>query len=145
MPSPLDELMRLIYQSAYLTIVCASGRDSWRGLLGSRSQRARHTSLAGEALLQEQVRGQWLGIYPGSSYQLLDSTKWNTRAWTYQEHLLSKNILAFTDDEVLYECDTQVGWRESIFAEHPDHPPKEFTLPLTQSSFKIRLEALMLE
>ncbi|KAI0437207.1 heterokaryon incompatibility protein-domain-containing protein [Xylaria telfairii] len=145
MPNPLDDVIGRIYQSAYLTIVCAAGSDSWSGLPGARPQRARKPSWVGTAHLQEQVQDQWLGVYPGSSYQIMTRTRWDTRAWTYQEQLLSKRILAFTDDEVLFECDTEVGWRECIFAEHPEIPPEDFSIPLAQSGFKIRLDALILE
>lgn len=139
MPNPLDEIMGLLYKSAYLTIVCAAGSDSWSGLPGVRPERARKLTCPEP----EWVQGQWLGLYPGSSYQVIEGAKWNSRAWTYQEHLLSKRILAFTDTEVLYECDSLVGLREAIITEHPSHPLRDYTLPLAESAFNVRLDDWM--
>jgi hypothetical protein len=35
---------------------------------------------------------------------LVDGSKWATRGWTYQEGLLSKCRLIFTDEQVIFEC-----------------------------------------
>jgi hypothetical protein len=35
---------------------------------------------------------------------LVDRSKWATRGWTYQEGLLSKCRLIFTDEQVIFEC-----------------------------------------
>lgn len=40
-------------------------------------------------------------------------TKWATRGWTYQEGLLSKRRLIFTDEQVLWECNS-MHCRESL-------------------------------
>ena len=103
------DAMSEIYQSAYLTIVGAAGQDSQARLPGIRPSPRRVSRVT------ELVDG----TYPGSTYQVISNTKWNTRAWTYQEMLLSKRILVFTDEEVLCECDSEGAWRESVFAEHP--------------------------
>lgn len=58
--------------------------------------------------------------------------------------LLSKRILVFTDEEVLYKCDSEGAWRESVFAEHPGTPPRFFSLSSSQSSFKLRLDPIFL-
>jgi hypothetical protein len=91
------DAMSEICQSAYLTIVGAAGQDSQAGLPGIRPD-SRRVSRVTELVD---------GTYSGSSYQVISNTKWNTRAWTYQEMLLSKRILVFTYEEVPYECDSE--------------------------------------
>jgi hypothetical protein len=133
MPNQFDAMSK-IYQGAYITIVGAAGQDSWAGLPGIRPG-SRQTSWANES-----VDGTLLGLYRGSSPQVMTNTKWNTRAWAYQEMVLSKRILVFTEEEILYECASEFAWRESIFAEHLGLPPADFSIPSLQSRFKLRLE-----
>jgi hypothetical protein len=35
----------------------------------------------------------------------VDSSDWNTRAWTYQERLLSRRLAIFTKDQIYFQCD----------------------------------------
>jgi hypothetical protein len=41
---------------------------------------------------------------------------WNTRGWTFQEKVLAKRILLFTDFQVYYRCSESI-WTEEIFME----------------------------
>jgi hypothetical protein len=136
LPTPFD-IMHSIYEAAYITIVAAAGHDSWAGLPGLRAgsrQCFNITELLGEVPL---------GLYRGATNDIISRTKWNQRAWTYQEMLLSKRLLIFTDEEVFFECDSGRGWRESIFAEHPGLQSGQFALPSIESSFKIGLDPRM--
>lgn len=129
--------MGKIYQGACVTIVAAAGRDSWAGLPGIRPR------LDQTSRITEKVGDISLGLYIGSSQKMIEDAKWNTRAWTFQELILSKRVLIFTEEEVLYECDSGVAWRETVFSEHPDLPSKDFSIPSSNSSVKLRLSSII--
>jgi hypothetical protein len=44
-----------------------------------------------------------LGLYPSDPREFIELSKWSTGAWTYQEALLSRTLLDFTDQQVYYE------------------------------------------
>jgi hypothetical protein len=89
--------MDLIYARAHLTIIAAAGEDPDYGLPGLRGTLRS---------LQSQLK---IGLHflvstlPSPKWAIKRS-KWATRGWTYQEFLLSKRRLFFTDEQVLYEC-----------------------------------------
>ncbi|KAK3367687.1 heterokaryon incompatibility protein-domain-containing protein, partial [Podospora didyma] len=88
-----------IYANAFLTIIAAAGEDSNHGLPGISAPRVnrQHESQVQDAL--------FIQIFPHGP-AALDSTKWASRAWTYQECYLSKRRLVFTDQEVIFLCNT---------------------------------------
>jgi hypothetical protein len=88
--------MDLIYNCATLTIVAAGGRNSAFGLHGiSRSRFLQPSITIGEydivSALSNPVRDVKYSI-------------WMNRGWTYQEALLSKRRLIFTEKQVYFEC-----------------------------------------
>lgn len=98
------QLMGTIYAHSAITIVAAAGEDAEYGLPG----------------VDARVRNPQLRIDLGSVYGNLRlsrslmvydlpwddirSSFWNTRGWTYQEALLSKRRLVFTDNQVFFQC-----------------------------------------
>ncbi|KAN0122866.1 HET domain containing protein [Hyaloscypha variabilis] len=97
----LVSCMDRIYESACLTIVAAGGNDANAGLPGISPH-----SRATEIVENIPINGQFVQIALGrpSLRALVEDTYWNTRGWTYQEHILSKCCLFFTDTEVFYSC-----------------------------------------
>ncbi|KAH7007350.1 heterokaryon incompatibility protein-domain-containing protein [Ilyonectria destructans] len=88
--------MDLIYNNAQLTIIAAAGEDPGHGLPGvSRRWIRQPSARIGNHLLVSSM--------PDPAAFIAVST-WNTRAWTYQEGLLSRRRLAFTDLQVYFEC-----------------------------------------
>jgi hypothetical protein len=90
--------MDLIYAGAELTIVAAAGDDPNHGLPGFNGTPRN---------LQKSLR---LGDYvltetPPHPERSVERSKWATRAWTYQEAVLSRRRLVFTSDQILWECD----------------------------------------
>lgn len=87
-----------IYSSALLTICAAAGDDADAGLKGLETsprafcQRPRFTSAL-----------ELIPILP--AFEHYKVTKWASRGWTYQEHLLSKRVLLFTPWQVFFQCD----------------------------------------
>lgn len=115
-PEQLDA-MGIIYHRAFLTIV-ALGDGCIRGLPGV-SSRPRPTSyenyswdlLATMRNPMGQARIPWVEL-------AVQNSKWNDRAWTFQERFLSRRRLFFDDGQVYGNCckerwsDNTDGYRE---------------------------------
>ena len=108
------ELARMddIYRAASLTIIAAAtpldGTEV--GLPGVRAAKSRHDAPAVE------IRGLIFRQCGLSLWHGLAASKWHSRAWTFQEYLLSKRYLVFMPEQVYFVC------RQADFAEdHIDH------------------------
>jgi hypothetical protein len=90
--------MHAIYQNAQFTIIAAWGTDCEAGLpgvdSGSRSQLGQVVNVQGFRLAQQSTP---------MDIEML-STYWLTRAWTFQEFLLSKRRLVFTESRIYFSC-----------------------------------------
>jgi len=87
--------MGQIYKNSALTIIAVSGECPAYGLPGvSRPRILQDSFKVGETLL--------LSI-PDAKKEI-NSSKWNTRGWTYQEGLLSRRRLVFTDQQIYFQC-----------------------------------------
>jgi hypothetical protein len=107
-------IMDEIYGSAELTIVAAAGSHNNHGLPGASTIRRNNLQQALEPIIDlGQVRLIPVERCPQSSIM---SSTWATRAWTYQEAILSQRLLYFTDCEVYFECHS-MQIRESMHAE----------------------------
>jgi hypothetical protein len=113
-----------IYNHSVVTIVSASGMDAEAGLPGIRST-MRHEQ---EYYFFFNDTGVTATLDPPGSRQLkyITDSAWSTRAWTFQERLLSKRILVFTPELVYWECQ-QAMWREDCFGELLSDKPNFFT------------------
>ena len=89
--------MDKVYSSAVITIIAAAGDSAWHGLPGVSSTLRRTQPHA-------MVRGRLLASTMGTSTDTIGSSRWATRAWTYQEAALSKRRLIFTEEQVFFEC-----------------------------------------
>lgn len=94
-----EQIMNMdsIYENASLTIIAAAGLDHSRGLPGISSNR-----LKKEIPFQhENFSLSWI---PPSPHKEILESRWSTRGWTYQEAVLSRRRLVFTDRQVYFEC-----------------------------------------
>lgn len=93
----LVSCMNRIYESARLTIVAAGGNDTDVGLPGLSPD-----SRAAEIVTNIPANGDIVQLALGrpSLHALVENTCWNTRGWTYQEHVLSQCCLFFTSIRV---------------------------------------------
>jgi hypothetical protein len=89
--------MDQIYAGAYATIVAAAGSNARYGLPGVSRPRS-HTQ---SSLITEQFEIQ--SSLPDLFYAVSDSI-WGHRAWTYQEAVLSRRCLFFTEYQVYLAC-----------------------------------------
>jgi len=89
--------MDAVYQNATLTIIAAAGKDSSHGLpgVGTTPRRLQPRARLGRELFAAaRLTYNW---------EILDSV-WLTRAWTFQEGILSRRRLIFDDSFVFFEC-----------------------------------------
>jgi hypothetical protein len=89
--------MDTIYGLASFTIVAAAGSDANAGLPGVRP--------GSRSIRQIERTVQKLRLTSTHSAKIpVDLSQWNRRAWTFQERLLSKRCLIFTDHQVYFQC-----------------------------------------
>ncbi|KAI1107908.1 HET-domain-containing protein [Jackrogersella minutella] len=89
--------MGQIYNGASLTIIATAGSDPNYGLPGVSKPR--------DGILPFVTSSEWAisGVPEDVQYLIYESV-WVTRAWTYQEALLSRRRLFFTDQALYFEC-----------------------------------------
>ncbi|KAI3327305.1 HET-domain-containing protein [Xylariaceae sp. AK1471] len=89
--------MNYVYQHSVLTIIAASGDNPSYGLPGvSKRSRTKHPSVT--------IKNTTLVPLLSDGADNLRRSTWNTRRWTYQEGLLSRRSLIFTDSQVHFQC-----------------------------------------
>lgn len=89
-------LMHKIYMGAEVTIIAAAGDSPTYGLPGVTRERRK--------LPQIHFGSHTLIATLPDPRILIASSKWSTRGWTYQEGLLSRRRLVFTDQQVYFQC-----------------------------------------
>ncbi|USP73653.1 hypothetical protein yc1106_00927 [Curvularia clavata] len=90
--------MNRVYEGAEITIIAACGDDPHHGLPGVRgTPRKPQLSLT----LPDTT---FLGVDP--IFDEIGITKWAERGWTYQEMLLSRRRLVFTNTQMYFQCRT---------------------------------------
>jgi hypothetical protein len=89
--------MDSIYGSAVITLIAAAGLDVEFGLPGAGSTPR-------EASLGVRVGNFQVVATKPHPYWEIPESKWATRGWTFQEGVLSRRCLAFTQSQVYFEC-----------------------------------------
>jgi Heterokaryon incompatibility protein (HET) len=134
-PDKMDQINKMhgIYATAKLTIVASHGQDADAGLPGVSSALAsRQTSI--------RVQDSVLILEGRSLEDVLDSAIWSSRAWTYQEFLLSSRKLVFSDSLVYFACEHGTYPEDQIrIHKPPARCPGHSTLP---KGYKIDWEKL---
>ncbi|OAK99189.1 HET-domain-containing protein [Phaeosphaeriaceae sp. SRC1lsM3a] len=96
MRSATIQNMDVIYGGATLTIIAASGVDVYSGLPGvqeKQEQPQRVIRIDNQDLLDVE-----------DVHQLIRTSLWHTRGWTYQEAVLSPRKLVFTKSQIYFQC-----------------------------------------
>ncbi|CAN9083409.1 unnamed protein product [Alternaria alternata] len=87
--------MDSIYREAFVTIIAAAGSGSDYGLPGvSRPRKATPFVKIGSHAF----------VAMNDPFMDMETSVWNTRGWTYQEMLLSRRRIIFTDYQVYFQC-----------------------------------------
>jgi hypothetical protein len=96
------DAMASIYHNAVIAIVALDGADANTGLPGirpaSRTIEQLYGSVGNATLMTSQ---------PDYSSAIRDS-RWNRRAWTFQERLLSQRCVVFSESQVYFACDQAI-------------------------------------
>lgn len=99
-----------IYARAHLTVVAGSGKDANAGLTGVRKK-----SRKWHQTIEEVVPGVRLMVtHLAEDY--ISTSQWDSRAWTFQERMLSRRCLLFVNGRVYFQC------RRSTFCEDMELP-----------------------
>lgn len=90
--------MNVIYENAELTIVAAAGVDETYGLpgVGQRPRTPQGAATFNGLSVISTMKDPHISIR---------SSRWASRGWTFQEALLSRRRLFFTDQQLYFECD----------------------------------------
>ncbi|KAF4874691.1 hypothetical protein CGCSCA1_v006275 [Colletotrichum siamense] len=99
--------MDLIYSNAEATIVAAAGPDETYGLPGVGSTKRFKQDIvdvAGAAMIN-------MGPHPAVYVE--EESRWWKRGWTFQEGLLSRRRIIFTETQAFFECNA-ASWIESL-------------------------------
>ncbi|KAI0869806.1 heterokaryon incompatibility protein-domain-containing protein [Hypoxylon argillaceum] len=102
-------IMDHIYENATLTIVAMAGSDDTYGLPGLGTQPV----VSRNEPLQATFAGRTLVLLNPDILTSVKESEWSTRAWTFQEALLSKRCLLFTPHQVYFICRTTY-WSELL-------------------------------
>lgn len=101
--------MAWIYNRALITLVALHGDNAESGLPGVRPNTRRYDSLGSDCGLEITTRGAFSDSLGTSTY--------NSRAWTFQERLLSRRCLYFTGPQA-YLCCNRCTWQEDRSESH---------------------------
>jgi Heterokaryon incompatibility protein (HET) len=89
--------MDLVYNSSQLTIIAAAGQNPDFGLPGVSNGRP-------PIQAHGRIGRHFLVSTLPDPVHIIKRSKWNQRGWTYQEGLLSRRRLVFTEEQVYFEC-----------------------------------------
>lgn len=110
--------MDWIYAKALFTIIAADAQTSMSGLAGVRSASRNVKQLA------VQIRPGVRLLTPLDAPKNLDGSMWNSRAWTFQEGLLSKRLLIFQGNQMLWHCRSFIAHEDMTAADKDsEYPP----------------------
>lgn len=98
--------MDAIYRGSDLTIICAAGSNEDFGLPGIGTTKRKKQPIV------ELESCTIIGTGPDPVWQTRQS-RWASRGWTFQEGLLSRRRLIFTETQAYFECD-KTGWMEAL-------------------------------
>ncbi|KAF5705999.1 hypothetical protein FGLOB1_7672 [Fusarium globosum] len=104
------QLMHLIYYCATITIFAVAGPRSDYGIPGISKPRVGST--------RERINGKELVVVPPQIMSEIKSSVWQTRAWTWQEDVLSTRKLYLTETQWILQCNETLG--PSDYAEAHD-------------------------
>lgn len=113
------EVMDVVYGNAEFTICAADGDSAEVGLKALfPPEDSRYTRHAEEFVVDYQLEGQkrlqLLLSWPSESY--IEQSRWNRRAWTFQERMLSRRCIIFVAGRMYFQC-RSTTMSEDIYSE----------------------------
>lgn len=101
--------MDRVYSSAVLTIVSCAGDNANAGLPRLEPAVVSNTSQVQRSCI---IRGRVIGNVLSFADTIVNGSVWNSRAWTYQERILSRRSLFITPAQAFFECEHRVSFCE---------------------------------
>jgi hypothetical protein len=89
--------MDRVYESATFTIVAMSGNNANAGLVGTSGEKERQIGV--------RVQQYELLLEGPSLADVIHTSQWSTRAWTYQEYVLARRRIVFSDGMIYFACE----------------------------------------
>lgn len=89
--------MHNIYKRSSITLIAAAGDGPHYGLPGARTKQRRPPPIV-------RLPHRTLFATLPDPKLLVDVSKWSSRGWTFQEGLLARRRLVFTDQQVYFQC-----------------------------------------
>ena len=100
--------MGTIYSKSYVTIAADWGDNANSGCFNLASDRISEDKPELIRITSRLSDGRQSSLYLGHYYKVgvpeIENSELTTRAWSYQERLLSPRILHFTEKQLLWEC-----------------------------------------
>lgn len=112
--------MNSIYGNALLTIMASTNTNPTDGLPGISTPRPRTQAI-------ERVQGMDLAIVLHDDrrrHAEIEDSWWNSRAWTFQERVLSTRAVFFTSSQMCFVCPHGCAFEDMIDALDGGHKPK---------------------
>ncbi|KAH7248567.1 heterokaryon incompatibility protein-domain-containing protein [Fusarium redolens] len=112
--------MGTIYANAMLSIMASSNVDPTDGLPGVGVPRSQEQSI-------EKLQGTTLAVAFQDARQRhsdIEDRLWNTRAWTFQERVLSQRSVYFTDSQMCFVCPHLACFEDTV----PVLDPNSYTI-----------------
>jgi hypothetical protein len=106
--------MDSVYASALLAIVAASGEDANAGFARIRPRDKCHSF---QQQFVTSVKGLKLANTLPDLSRNVDLSVWNSRAWTYQDRVLSKRLLFVSEGQIYFRCVHGDTFVEDVVAE----------------------------
>ncbi|KAH6614061.1 heterokaryon incompatibility protein-domain-containing protein [Boeremia exigua] len=126
--------MDAVYNLATLTI-CAAGEDAKSGLHGvtNGSRKLR------QAIIRYNEEVHLMVTRPAEFF--VEQSRWNTRAWTFQERVFSRRCLIFVDERAFFQC------RQSVMCEdiHMEDDISSNDSPMWSLEVKDAMDRIFLE
>ncbi|KAF2108794.1 ankyrin repeat-containing domain protein [Lophiotrema nucula] len=132
--------MNDVYMGASLTIIAAAGDGPHSGLPGvTRYRHGTGVQFESFSLVPFDLEGSLI----------VNKSRWSSRAWTYQEDVLSKRKLYFTEEGLYYQCQSMTHTENVILPLHlgsirrgyPQWPKSTPVLPLISLEQSFSLES----
>lgn len=130
-----------IYRRALLTIIAMSGSDATTGLAGIGPD-----SRPPIWTLTTPYQDYNVLCTPPPLSELINSSWYDTRAWTFQERLLSTRCLYVSDQQMYFQCQSSVWQEDALDLGTPDkvNPLLGGPITATSSTWADFFEAYML-
>ena len=96
--------MDKVYQSAYVTIVASSAKSASEGCLQLRRAEPEPVNIQLTIPPFNELCNLTFRLHSSSVSESFLSSPWNQRAWCLQEYALSRRILHFFSDRVVWQC-----------------------------------------